>query len=151
MLHHTVVRHDVGNDGGMTLKSCIDFLEYADKYNLGEVGDAVYESLQKALSGNSTSEYTNGPRPHAVTPAYAETVFRIMPPGNRLRTLLIQGVTSAKCALIKSTGWHMTVFELREWEKKIEGYSEEMLRQIGQCCGVVACKDPLTGKSKNLR
>lgn len=139
MLHGTVGTLVVRKTCGQAIKRCMEVLEYADKYNLAETGDAVYDPLKAALTDIATPNhgfYAPPYHPYEITSSDAETVFRIAPPGTRLRELLVQGVISTR----KSSA-----LELRKWETEIAGYAEEMLRQLRRGLSTTLYSDPPTG------
>jgi hypothetical protein len=92
---------EVQETGGAAVQRCIDFLEYADKYELGAATcDVVYEPLKKALS---TPAVKSLPRPdpskrrtNDITEGDIELVYRISPADSPLRTLVAQAALSAK-------------------------------------------------------
>jgi hypothetical protein len=77
------------------LERSFDFIRYADKYNLAEAAEVVYEPLQQALSyqhkdGNPTKMIAKlGKWALRIAPSDVELIFRVMPVGSKGRTLVV--------------------------------------------------------------
>jgi hypothetical protein len=61
------------------LNKCMTFIEYADKYDVADVGLAVYDALMKILHCNGSV---------VLKPTHIEIVYAAFPKGHRLRTLI---------------------------------------------------------------
>lgn len=99
------------------IRQCMDFIQYAGKYDLWEATSAVYEPLNKAF-------LQWGPRSKGQLPITGldiETVFRVVPAGHSLRTLIA-------AAALSFGGISSSPF--RAQEEKVEGFAAEMLRQF---------------------
>jgi hypothetical protein len=99
----------------ITLDVCLDFLEYADKYNLGSVCDVVYDPLRAAF----TSRFHT---PNPISIDQADRIFRIAPKGSRIRPLVAEAIISSKG--IQGVKAHIEKYS------KIEGLEGELLGQI---------------------
>jgi hypothetical protein len=71
---------EIGKGG---LKKCMEFIEYTDKYGMGDASSAVHDTFQKIL--HTTKTYYAGT---SIQPSHVETVFRVAAPGNPLRSLI---------------------------------------------------------------
>jgi hypothetical protein len=102
----------------------MNFIRYADKYNLAQAAEVVYEPLKEALQHS----YRDGkpiklvwePRAPRISPSDIELIFGVMPAGSRLRSLAAQGALS-------NNG--MLVGYLKQ-EEEVDGYAAELLVQI---------------------
>ena len=68
------------------LNKCMTFIEYADKYDVADVGLAVYDALMKILHGNGSV---------VLKPTHIEIVYAAFPKGHRLRTLIASTAMNA--------------------------------------------------------
>ncbi len=106
--------------GPVGMQLCMDFLDYVDKYGMGDAAFAVYESLERVISSLYT--LSNGFKYGVqIQPSHVETVFRVTPTGHPLRSLI------AKAAL--STAG-MTGATFKRQEKDCEGFAAELLTQM---------------------
>jgi BTB/POZ domain len=71
--------------GQEAITRCMAFLEYADKYNLGAIGDVICEPLRKAAH-----KYGGG----KIEVSHIELVFRVSPADSLLRTLIAEAALS---------------------------------------------------------
>ena len=102
----------------------MNFIRYADKYNLAAAAEVVYEPLREALQHS----YGDGkpiklvckPRAPRISPSDIELIFGVMPAGSRLRSLAAQGALS-------NNG--MQLGYLKQ-EREVDGYAAELLVQI---------------------
>jgi hypothetical protein len=102
----------------------MDFIKYADKYNLAEAAEIVYGPLKEALQHS----YRDGkpirsfckPRAPRITPSDVELIYSIMPAGSKLRSLAAQGALS-------NNGTHASYVKQ---EQEVEGFASEMLLQV---------------------
>lgn len=124
----------VQETGGQAIRRCIEFLEYADKYDLGAATcEAVYEPLKKALLDPYKGKVTKAPRtvikpvviprPGVIIPDDIRTVYRIAGPESPLRTLVTQGALSAY-------GVKECVVHYKNPIAEIPGFAADLLAQI---------------------
>lgn len=125
------------------MQRCIDFISYADIYDLAAAAEVVYQPLKEALS----QSYRDGKpiRVHSksrvprITPADVELIFRVMPEGSRLRSLAAQGALSFN-------GMHAG---FAKQEREVAGFAAEMLFQIRASMKPdFKWKDPITGAER---
>jgi hypothetical protein len=131
----------VFRDGPAGMQECMNFLDYVDKYGMGDAAFAVYESLEKVISSLYT--FCNGFKLGVrIQPCHVETVFRVTPPGHPLRSLI------AKAALSTAGLTGATFFQQ---EREVEGFAAELLTQTRQATvgasgqGMLRWMDPFTG------
>lgn len=101
------------------MQVCMNFLDYVDKYGLGDAAFAVNDSLERVISSIFTlsNGYKLGVQ---IQPCNVETVFRVTPPGHPLRSLI------AKAALSTAgVGGHT----FQKQEQEVEGFAAELLTQ----------------------
>jgi len=102
----------------------MNFIRYADKFNLAEAAEVVYEPLKEALQHS----YGEGkpiklickPRAPRISPSDVELIFGVMPAGSRLRSLAAQGAlsyTGMQAGYVKQ-------------ETEVDGFAAELLVQI---------------------
>jgi len=112
--------------GGAAVRRCIDFVKYADQYNIPEAAEVVYEPLKEALKfqykdGKPTKMTAKlGKRIPRIAPSDVELIFRVMPAGSKLRTLAAQGALS----------YHGMQAGFEKQEREVDGFVAEMLLQI---------------------
>jgi hypothetical protein len=105
---------------GFTTYRWLEFLQYADKYDFGDVSGVVFERLKKRLSWLASSGRLKGY--HEVDAQCIEVVFTAAPAGSLLRALIVQAALSDKGV----DG--LKVFAKQE--ERLEGYAAELLKQI---------------------
>jgi hypothetical protein len=102
----------------------MNFIRYADKYNLAEAAEVVYEPLKEALQQSAREgkpiKLICKPRAPRISPSDIELIFGVMPAGSRLRSLAAQGALSF-------TG--MQAGYLKQ-EREVDGFAAELLVQI---------------------
>jgi hypothetical protein len=102
----------------------MNFIRYADKYNLAEAAEVVYEPLKEALQQSAREDkpikLDCKPRAPRILPSDVELIFGVMPAGSRLRSLAAQGALS-------HTG--MLAGYLKQ-ERDVDGFAAELLVQI---------------------
>ncbi len=132
--------------GGPAVQRCMEFILYADKYNLAEAAEVVYEPLKRALQfdyslGKPIKMTTKPGKPRAprITPGDIELIFRVMPTGSRLRRLAAQGVLS-------SNGMQSGFVKQ---EREVEGFAAELLWQMrASIKSDFKWTDPISGKER---
>lgn len=129
--------------GPAAVKRCMDFLVYADKYNLGVICDgAIYKPLKAALTENYTTPTVNNKirvkGPPKITAIEIGLTFRIAPAGSSLRKLVAQASLSA-------IGVHKSC-KFAEQEEQIDGFASEFLQQLVSSVERLTWRDPLTDK-----
>lgn len=97
-------------DVDLTVRKCIDFIAYANFYDLGPAGMAVYETLKKSFENRAQLKVD-----------HIETIFHLTPPNPKLRSL----ITSVALCQQGPTGQG-----LKHLESELEGFAQEMLYQI---------------------
>lgn len=124
---------EAGTEG---VKRCMEFLEYADKYNLGGVCDAaVYEPLKAALVQQVDPSGWASYRV-MIEASQIELVFRICLPGSPVRVLIAQAAISAKGIRVLS--------DFEKQMQEVEGFALEMFRQMVSRQSFYEWDDPLT-------
>lgn len=130
----------VYQDGPAGMQACMDFLDYVDKYGMGDAAFAVQESLERVICSLYTfcNGYKLGVR---IQPCNVETVFRVTPPGHPLRSLITK-------AALSTAGMTGAMFEKQENE--VEGFAAELLKQTRMAMlasgqGMLGWMDPFTG------
>ena len=101
------------------IRQCINFIEYTDKYGLGGASLAVHDCLRRSLR----KEYPISSRMHLLATFILKTglielVFRVAPPGSKLRTLV------ARAALASG------IDRFKKQESEVHGYPAELLVQL---------------------
>jgi hypothetical protein len=102
----------------------MNFIRYADKYNLAEAAEVVYEPLREALQHS----YREGKpiklicklRAPRIFPSDIELIFCVMPVGSRLRSLAAQAALSYN---------GMQAGYLKQG-REVDGFAAELLVQI---------------------
>lgn len=130
----------VFRDGPAGMQECMNFLDYVDKYGMGDAAFAVQDSLERVI--RSLYTYCNGYKLGVrVQPCHVETVFRVTPPGHPLRTLITK-------AAMSTAG--MTGAFFHQQEQEVDGFAAALLTQMrntmvasGQ--GMLRWPDPFTG------
>lgn len=82
----------VKETGQLGLKRCMEFIQYTDKYGMGDASSAVYDTLQKVLPTtliNMDGIY-GGAQGAGIQPSHVETVFRVTTSGSPLRMMILQ-------------------------------------------------------------
>jgi hypothetical protein len=142
----------VKETGGEIIKRCINFLEYADKYDLATATcEAILEPLKKVLGEPQVFARVTWIRRQMVTkrenfimPEDIQTIYRIAPAGSPLRTLVAQGALSA--AGIR--GCHI------RFKKQIEECPDFAADLLGQICTSLKARqkwiDPITNAERIL-
>jgi hypothetical protein len=111
------------------MQRCIDFIQYADKYNLAKAAEVVCEPLKKALKFQYKDGKPNwctkstpnmGKRVPRIEASDVELIFAVMPAGSRLRTLAAQGALS-------HNGMKQGYFKQ---EREVEGFATAMLSEM---------------------
>ena len=108
------------------MQRCIDFIRYADKYNLAEAAEVVYEPLKEAIKfqykdGKPTKVTSKlGKRIPRIAASDIELIFAVMPAGSPLRTLAAQGALSHN---------GMKQGYLKE-EREVDGFAAAMLSEM---------------------
>lgn len=123
---------DVLKTGKDTVRRCMSFFEYADKYGIADVEEAIHDPLEKALVAYGAEEF------HA---RYIEVVYRITPSNSPLRILM------AKAAL-SFAGLDNDIHPYQKQEEQVEGFAADLLKQTRASLDDTYWTDPLTGKGK---
>ncbi len=130
----------IARDGPAGMQVCMEFLDYVDKYGMGDAAFAVQESLERVISSLYTfcNGYKLGVR---IQPCNVETVFRVTPAGHPLRSLITK-------AALSTAG--MTGFMFLQQEKDVDGFAAELLKQtriamVASGQGILRWMDPFTG------
>ena len=138
--------------GGAAVQRCVEFIEYADTYNLAAAAECVYEPLKTALHykyASGTPIKLNGKiklsgkarkeRVPRITADDVELIFRVMPVGSKLRTLAAQSALS-------NNGMRVGFFKQ---ERDVDGFACEMLSQIrASIKGDFKWIDPISGSER---
>jgi len=142
----------VNETGGEIIKRCMDFLEYADKYELATATcEAVLEPLKKVLAEPHVCARTTWikrlmvtKRENYIMPDDIQTIYRIAPVNSPLRILVAQGALSA--AGIK--GCHI------RFQKQISDCPDFAADLVGQICTSLKARqkwiDPITNAERIL-
>lgn len=120
----------------------MDFITYADKYKLAEAAAVVYEPLKRALQAEFTAGKVSAKRnirSNRIEATDIELIFRVMPAGSSLRTLVTQGILSH----------HRMRVGFPKQEQEIDGYAAELVVQMRASFRSVRWIDPITGKSES--
>lgn len=130
-----------------TISQCLDFLKFADKYQLGDVSEAIFKPLFDALwfytaeiklPRASRTDNLSAPwqtlgsdpplvvfkRPNGLERKDIELVFTTCPERSSIRTLVVQALLSVAGGL---SGLH----KLQEYGDSIEGFAAEVMFVIG--------------------
>lgn len=108
---HVPSTYEVKENDKAGLEKCISFIEYADKYSIGEAGMAVYDNLVKILQSREVF----------LRPNHIKTVFQVFPEKHTMRELI------AKAALNAGFAGKATY---KKTEREVEGFAREMLRHL---------------------
>lgn len=122
---------------------CMAFLKYADKYDLSEVSDVVYQPLQTSLSALVSMHAAHKKTKLVLVEVqYIETVSQTTSATSCLRSLIAQ-------ACLSDTGMgHLGAFI--QQEEQVPGFAAELLKQIHLCRKSVGrWTDPLTLETRN--
>jgi hypothetical protein len=96
MISGSVASKDAFNiiePGQIGLKRCLVFIEYSDKYGMGDASSAVHDSLEKVLPTTKVSKFSNPVR-ILIQPCDVEVVFKVTPSGSSLRVLITKAALS---------------------------------------------------------
>lgn len=138
----------VTEEGAEAVKRCMDFLEYADKYNLGGACDAAHDALKRALTEPHYPSIGWGGNASVPTidEANIELVYRIALPDSKLRTLAAQAALSTK--------GFQHIFEFEKQIDEVPGFASQLIKQMVESlitrAGSNIWEDPLTGRAKTL-
>lgn len=109
--------------GKAAVARCIHFIEYADKYDLGVAGEAVYDILKEAIDvSRGLSKYAKVPD-DLIESNYIQLIFRVTPDGSCLRTLIAQAALSSK-------GSKQCLSQFKKQMDEVHGFAAEILRII---------------------
>ena len=123
------------------LKAAVEFIEYAEKYELKGASDGVHDGLRSALT---TDPYTTTAAP--ISQADIESVFKGTLPGSPLRMLIVQAALSFKGL--------RGIKEYSKLEATVEGYAYELVVQMRaclECMDSLTYTDPLRGSNKSCK
>ncbi|KAE8448422.1 hypothetical protein EG329_009487 [Mollisiaceae sp. DMI_Dod_QoI] len=148
--HANTKRNIEGNKA--TITQCLRFLVYANRYELGDVSEVIYEPLHKALydlahhkrridAGDLSIDTNKSGQRCGVDGDDLEIVFRTCPAESRLRALMAQ-------AALSFSGPR----GLKEWAEQIEnvpGFAGELMEQLASSFVRQSWVDPLTKQRKN--
>jgi len=95
----------------LKVDKCMDFMEYADKYDLGGASIAVHDCLQQSFKPQ------RGYKP-IFPDGLIELVFRVVPPGSQLR------------ALVTKAALNHDIHKFKKQEVEVHGYAAEVLAQL---------------------
>ncbi len=126
--------------GGKVVRKYISFLVYADKYQLGDVSQSIYEPLKSDLIKEGTKGWDDG---------NIKIVFELTSAGNPLRSLMVQGSISFGGGLLSEANPLMgKESRYQQQEENLDGFALELLRSVRTCFrgykGPISWRDPLT-------
>jgi hypothetical protein len=101
----------------------MEFIQYTDKYGMGDASSVVYDALRKVLRTtlfNMDSIYGRA-QGIKIQPSHVETVFRVTTSGTPLRMMILQ-------AALSTAG--MTGNKFERLERECEGFAAELLAQM---------------------
>jgi len=104
----------VRQKGQKGVERCMTFLEYADKYNLGCIGDIVAEPLRLAAAEGGNFK-----------PGHVELVFRVSPIGS----VLWDSITKT---VLGQYGLSRTLLEFSNELDNVPGFATLMMRQLNE-------------------
>lgn len=112
IFHHSAGdRLSVSNSGRDTIECCLSFLEYADKYNLGDVSGGLYEPIRNALEEYGSSVFK---------PEHIETVFCLTKDGNYPRELMAEAALAFQDNYAST--WKAGTVSFERQEREVEGF-----------------------------
>ena len=102
------------NTADQQLQSCMGFIEYTDKYNLGGACMAIHDSLMECLEvlveNDTIDKYLKG--------SDIGLVFRAAPEESQIRKLIVQAAMACASSRFK------------DQEKRCDGFAAEVLAQL---------------------
>jgi len=102
--------------GTTGLQKCMEFVEYTDKYGMGDASKAIHDALYTIVSTkNKSGIYLAGT---TIQLSNVDTIFKVTSPGNPLRPLI------AKAAFAVAG---MTGNAFSKQEREIDGFATELL------------------------
>ncbi len=114
-----------------------EIVKLADRLDLREAAVCIYQPLKDILAREARKEDPTG----LITPKFIELVFRVTPPGNKLRSLIAEACLQ-ETFKAKSGKFDKQLEEL-------EGFAAESFRQIRGFQVELTLRLPLTGSKLN--
>ncbi|APA15237.1 hypothetical protein sscle_14g100070 [Sclerotinia sclerotiorum 1980 UF-70] len=140
-----ILRHEISytlsisNCGTNTAQRCISFLRFADKYDLGNISNAVYNVLRPALVKYGKNYFKA---------SYIEDMFALTRTGDRLRELMADAAISfGGIELLRAFGWPGL---FHEQESEVKGFSPVLFQQLMKATLTIKIMDPFSNESKDL-
>lgn len=144
ILHHSIANVlSIAKCGKNTAERCISFFKFADKYDLGDVSQAVYDVLRPAFVKYGQACFDA---------KYIEVVFKLTRDGNCLRELIVDAAIVFGGNVIQRQGYYsMNCFGVphayQELEDDVEGFTLLMLRRlVKMLIPIIHLEDPFSGK-----
>ena len=98
------------------VEECISFIQYTLKYGLGDVGGYLICNRMQILYGKDCP----------LEPGVIELVFKAVPPGYELRSVI------AQAAICQDGVCGHGIGKYREQEENVDGFAQEVLLQLRQ-------------------
>ncbi|CAD6445086.1 d12c667d-ffa0-4ba7-ac19-746dd072bc88 [Sclerotinia trifoliorum] len=140
-----ILRHDISytlsisNCGTKTAERCISFLKFADKYNLGNISNAVYHVLRPALIKYGKDHFKA---------SYIEEVFGLTKSGDCLRELMADAAISFGGIELSRAFGKPGLFHKQEIETV--GFASVLFQQLIETTRTLKIMDPFSNESKYL-
>ncbi|KAJ8068276.1 hypothetical protein OCU04_003843 [Sclerotinia nivalis] len=140
-----ILRHDISytlsisNCGMNTAERCISFLKFADKYDLGNISNAMYKVLRPALIKYGKNYFKA---------SYIEEVFALTKSGDCLRELMADAAISFGGIELSRAFGKPVLFQKQESE--VEGFAPILFQQLMKTTLAMKIMDPFSHESKYL-